>query len=86
MIELAAAVTLATLAAGSAIVLALRALPTVRLQLAGLAFLAVVLTLLNPSYMHPLFATTAGQVLVALATVMVVAGSLLIKRIVTIKV
>jgi tight adherence protein B len=50
------------------------------------AFLAVVLTLLNPSYMHPLFATTAGQVLVALATVMVVAGSLLIKRIVNIKV
>ena len=45
MIELAAAVTLATLAAGSAIVLALRALPTVRLQLAGLAFLAVVLPL-----------------------------------------
>ncbi len=45
MIELAAVVTLATLAAGSAVVLALRALPTVRLQLAGLAFLAVVLPL-----------------------------------------
>jgi len=49
-------------------------------------FLAIVLTLLNPSYMRPLFATTPGQVLVAVATVMVVTGSLVIKRIVNIKV
>jgi tight adherence protein B len=50
------------------------------------AFLAVVLTLLNPTYMHPLFATTTGQVLLAIATVMVITGSLVIKRIVNIKV
>jgi tight adherence protein B len=49
-------------------------------------FLAVAISLLNPAYMRPLFATTPGQVLVALATVMVVTGSLVIKRIVNIKV
>jgi len=50
------------------------------------AFLAVAITLLNPAYMQPLFGTTTGQVLLALATVMVISGSLLIKRIVNIKV
>ncbi len=45
MIELAAAVTFATLAVGLVAVLVLHSLPTVRLQLAGLAFLAVVLPL-----------------------------------------
>jgi tight adherence protein B len=49
-------------------------------------FLAVVISLLNPAYMAPLFTTKPGQVLVALAVVMVVAGSLVIKRIVNIKV
>jgi tight adherence protein B len=49
-------------------------------------FLAFVISLLNPSYITPLFTTTAGKVLVAVATVMVVAGSLVIKRIVNIKV
>jgi tight adherence protein B len=49
-------------------------------------FLALVISLLNPSYMRPLFATTPGEVLVALAVVMVVSGSLVIKRIVNIKV
>jgi tight adherence protein B len=49
-------------------------------------FLAVVISLLNPSYMKPLFATKPGEVLVALAIVMVVSGSLVIKRIVNIKV
>jgi tight adherence protein B len=49
-------------------------------------FLALVISLLNPSYMRPLFATKPGQILVGLAVVMVVAGSLLIKRIVNIKV
>lgn len=49
-------------------------------------FLALVITLFNPSYMHPLFNTGAGQALVALAVAMLVAGSLLIKRIVNIKV
>jgi len=36
--------------------------------------------------MQPLFATKPGEILVALAVVMVVAGSLVIKRIVNIKV
>ena len=49
-------------------------------------FLALAISLLNPSYMRPLFATTPGQVLVSIAAVMVVAGSLVIKRIVNIKV
>jgi tight adherence protein B len=49
-------------------------------------FLAIVLTLLNPTYMHPLFGTTIGQVFLAIATVMVITGSLVIKRIVNIKV
>ena len=44
------------------------------------------ISLLNPSYMRPLFTTTQGEVLVALAIVMVVAGSLIIKQIVNIKV
>ena len=49
-------------------------------------FLALVITLFNPSYMHPLFSTGAGKALVALAVAMLIAGSLLIKRIVNIKV
>jgi tight adherence protein B len=49
-------------------------------------FLAVAISLLNPSYMAPLFTTTPGKVLVALAILMIVAGSLVIKRIVNIKV
>ncbi len=49
-------------------------------------FLALAISLLNPAYMSPLFNTTPGQVLVAIAAVMVVTGSLVIKRIVNIKV
>ena len=49
-------------------------------------FLAAVISLLNPGYMQPLFGTTPGKFLVVLAVVMVVAGSLVIKRIVNIKV
>jgi signal transduction histidine kinase len=45
VIGLAIVVALATLCAGLAVALALRALPTVRLQLVGLAFFAVVLPL-----------------------------------------
>ena len=45
MIELAAIVVAATLAVGGAVALALRALPTVRAQLAGLALVAVTLPL-----------------------------------------
>lgn len=49
-------------------------------------FLAAIIALLNPAYMQPLFGTTPGKVLVLLAIVMVVSGSLVIKRIVNIKV
>jgi hypothetical protein len=45
VIELAVIVALATLAVGAALVFALRLLPTVRLQLAGLALLGVTLPL-----------------------------------------
>jgi len=45
LVVLALVVTCATLGTGLAVALALRVLPTVRLQLAGLAFLAVVLPL-----------------------------------------
>jgi tight adherence protein B len=49
-------------------------------------FLALVITLFNPGYMRPLFETKPGQILVAIAVVMLVSGSLIIKRIVNIKV
>ena len=45
MIALALVVVASTLAVGVAVALALRALPSVRLQLAGLALVAVVLPL-----------------------------------------
>jgi tight adherence protein B len=49
-------------------------------------FLAGLITFLNPSYMRPLFASGGGRVALVVATIMVVAGSLAIKRIVNIKV
>jgi tight adherence protein B len=48
--------------------------------------LLVLITLINPEYMEPLYANTVGRVLLAAAAVMVVAGSLVIRRIVNIKV
>jgi tight adherence protein B len=54
------------------------------------SFLPVALLLLisaiNPSYMKPLFTHTSGHVILALGAVMIVAGSLVIKRIVEFKV
>jgi tight adherence protein B len=50
------------------------------------AFLLGIISLLNPGYMQPLFATVGGRVVLVIATGMVVAGSLVIKRIVDIKV
>ena len=44
------------------------------------------ISLLNPTYVEPLFKETFGRVLLAMATVMLVAGSIVIKRIVDIKV
>ena len=48
--------------------------------------LALLITLINPGYMRPLFETGTGQALIALAIVMVIAGSILIKRITNIEV
>jgi tight adherence protein B len=44
------------------------------------------LTLINPEYMAPLYTHAFGRVLLVVAALMVIAGSLVIKRIVTIKV
>ena len=49
-------------------------------------FLLVVISLLNPAYMAPLFASSFGRFALLFATGMVIAGSLVIKRIVNIKV
>jgi tight adherence protein B len=55
--------------------------------LSGLpVFLVVVITLLNPKYISPLFSHPVGRVLLVLAATMVVAGSLVIRRIINIKV
>jgi Flp pilus assembly protein TadB len=42
--------------------------------------------LMNRSYMDPLFSNTAGQAMLGLAGAMIVAGSLVIRKIVDIKV
>jgi tight adherence protein B len=48
--------------------------------------LLVAISLINPEYLRPLFHTGTGNLLLAVAAAMVVAGSLVIKRIVNIKV
>lgn len=48
--------------------------------------LLVLITLLNPGYIHPLLHTGFGHVLLVVCSMMVIAGSLIIKRIVEIKV
>jgi tight adherence protein B len=48
--------------------------------------LFALITLINPNYMRPLFTHTSGRVLLALSAVMVIAGSLVIRRIVNVKV
>jgi tight adherence protein B len=50
------------------------------------AFLLGIISLLNPRYMQPLFETAGGRIVLMLATLMVIAGSFVIKRIVDIKV
>jgi tight adherence protein B len=49
-------------------------------------FLIVVLTVLSPDYMRPMYTTTLGRVLLGISAVMVTSGSLVIKKIVDIKV
>jgi tight adherence protein B len=48
--------------------------------------LLVIFTAINPTYMKPLFTHTSGRVLLALGVIMITTGSLLIKKIVDIKV
>jgi len=54
------------------------------------SFLPLVLLLaiwvLNPSYLHPLTSQTSGRILLVFAALLVICGSLVIKRIVNIKV
>jgi tight adherence protein B len=47
--------------------------------------LAVVLTLLNRSYLNPLFQTSTGRTLVGTALVLMALGALLLKRIVSVR-
>ena len=48
--------------------------------------LLLLIQLLNPHYLHPLVSKTAGQILLVLAGLLIVAGSLVIKKIVDIKI
>ena len=48
--------------------------------------LAVLLTVVNPGYLDPLFTTNTGRILVIVCVLMITAGSLVIKRIVEIEV
>jgi tight adherence protein B len=50
------------------------------------AFLLLLIGALNPAYMEPLFASSLGRFALLIATGMVIAGSVVIKRIVNIKV
>jgi tight adherence protein B len=49
-------------------------------------FLLIIITLLNPTYISPLYSQTGGRVLLIVAAVMVTSGSLVIRRIINIKV
>jgi len=49
-------------------------------------FLLVVISLLNPDYISPLYSHTGGRVLLIVAAVMVTSGSLVIRRIINIRV
>jgi len=48
-------------------------------------FIAAMLTLLNPTYMQPLYGTHAGHMLIGLGLVMMAVGSLILKKIVSFK-
>jgi tight adherence protein B len=49
-------------------------------------FLLVIISVLNPDYISPLYSHAGGRVLLLVAAVMVTAGSLVIRKIITIKV
>jgi tight adherence protein B len=48
--------------------------------------LVLILSVINPHYLHPLVSTTGGKVMLIMAGLLVVAGSLVIKKIVDIRV
>jgi tight adherence protein B len=48
--------------------------------------LLLVIAILSPKYLKPLFAHTSGRILLVFAALLVICGSLVIKRIVDIKV
>jgi tight adherence protein B len=48
--------------------------------------LVAIISLINPGYMHPLFVHTVGKVMIVLAALSVIGGSLVIKKIVDIEV
>ena len=48
--------------------------------------LLLLITAINPGYMHVMYATTGGKAVLVLAAISVTAGSFVIKRIVNIKV
>ena len=48
--------------------------------------LLILISLLNPHYMHPLVSHTVGKVMLVFAALLIVAGSLVIKKIVDIKI
>ncbi|MGZ4317313.1 MAG: type II secretion system F family protein, partial [Gaiellaceae bacterium] len=48
--------------------------------------LLLMIDLLNPHYMHPLVSQTIGKVMLVVAALLIVAGSLVIKKIVDIKI
>ena len=47
---------------------------------------ALAVSLINPGYMDPLFTSSGGQIVIAICVVMIVSGSLIIKKIINIKV
>jgi tight adherence protein B len=48
-------------------------------------FLAGALTLMNPSYMAPLYSTSSGHMLIFVSIGMMIIGSLFLKKIVSFK-
>lgn len=48
--------------------------------------LLIIISILNPKYMSPLFHKTAGQIILVFAAMMVISGSLVIRKIVNIRV
>ena len=54
--------------------------------LIALPFLtAIAISLLSPGYMHPLYSTTIGRVLIIVMVAMMIVGSLFLKKIVSVK-